>query len=591
MCLMVVLVFAIGACDQTSSAISDAFASLENTIKSEYEYGQTNIPKTITKRGITFTITWVSDSLFFSITDIVDGNNILVNVLEVEELTSFVLRAYINNQSREFSSSILPRPLTNVERALLALSNEVNDFYTFGDTATLPTRVNIDGFIFLVSWVSSSPLLFHIADTPVNNRLEVTIGETLEDTSIFIMATISGESRQFDIVITRSPIFTGSPLLFSKYFSAMYIIDNALEIYNISDYEVNLTGWTISIYPWDSLTAQFIIPLSGTIAPNDFFVIANAGAENPQLLAVVDQFSSDLRFNGRQAIVLRYQGDDMDILGQFGNPVFYGQFVALFRKADKFFGKSEFNAYNFIMYLEGEHGSFDYIKTFNHTIQTSEQLNFGPRITDEIRELPFVIFENNQWLGGGGLLEVTLDRTVDGDTAFFTAKNPGEGFPDIVTNEQFGRKTVSVRYVFIDTPEFSVTGGYEPWGKPASNLMAEILYNARDNNLPIYIQTVYRGGIDGAFGRFLGLVWVDGELANFIMIRAGLSTLRPGEMAGSGSMRNFHYMGVTWYGFFNNANLRAIQNGWGIFGELDPTWDYTNNRPGGNQTWVPPARA
>lgn len=93
--------------------------------------------------------------------------------------------------------------------------------------------------------------------------------------------------------------------------------NKAIELANLSDSPVELSGYKLSVYFNGSINEGVGIDLVGSIAANDVFVIAHASA-NSSILAVTDQTTSASLFNGDDAITLVKDGNVIDSLGQVG---------------------------------------------------------------------------------------------------------------------------------------------------------------------------------------------------------------------------------------------------------------------------------
>ena len=141
-----------------------------------------------------------------------------------------------------------------------------------------------------------------------------------------------------------------------------------------------------------------------------------------------------------------------------------------------------------------------------------------------------------------GIEKVTLASSIDGDTAHFYTQD-GE--------------YMKVRYLGIDTPES--TYEKEPWGKAASEYMKNLLYNAKE------IVLEKGDGSKDTYGRYLAYVWVDGKLANLLMVQQGYSS----SMIGVNSK---------YYEIFNETELLVMQTGRRVYGEIDPNYDYDNRK-------------
>lgn len=90
----------------------------------------------------------------------------------------------------------------------------------------------------------------------------------------------------------------------------------------------------------------------------------------------------------------------------------------------------------------------------------------------------------------GERFSVTLDKTVDGDTAWFLVDG----------------QSVKVRFLYVDTPES--TNQIEPYGKEASLYVENLLKTAKT----IELETNPDGDEYDKYDRLLAWVFVDGEL-------------------------------------------------------------------------------
>ncbi|MFB2770098.1 endonuclease/exonuclease/phosphatase family protein [Pelatocladus sp. BLCC-F211] len=110
-------------------------------------------------------------------------------------------------------------------------------------------------------------------------------------------------------------------LFFSEYIEGSSN-NKALEIYNGTGAAIDLSleGYVIQIYFNGSTSAGLTINLTGTVADNDVFVLAQSSA-SAVILGQADQTNGAGWFNGDDAIVLRQGGVDgtiVDSIGQIG---------------------------------------------------------------------------------------------------------------------------------------------------------------------------------------------------------------------------------------------------------------------------------
>lgn len=137
-----------------------------------------------------------------------------------------------------------------------------------------------------------------------------------------------------------------------------------------------------------------------------------------------------------------------------------------------------------------------------------------------------------------GVGVVTLERSVDGDTAYFT---------------DLSGDYVKVRFLGVDTPES--TRIIEAWGKAASKFTANILNNAKE--IVLYQEEQKTD----AYGRHLAFVFADGVLVNLYLVQEAYS-----NSTLSSSSRYFD--------IFTRASLEVAKTGRRFWGELDPNYGY-----------------
>ena len=141
-----------------------------------------------------------------------------------------------------------------------------------------------------------------------------------------------------------------------------------------------------------------------------------------------------------------------------------------------------------------------------------------------------------------GVGEVELVYATDGDPATFKDKITGESF--------------RLRFLGIDTPE--THAGEDPWGLDASEYTKKRLENATT------IVLEAEGARTETYGRYLGFVWVDGELLNLEIIEQAYS---------NSTLSKSKYKDV-----FMEASIYSMKTGRRFFGETDPKYDYENRR-------------
>lgn len=106
-------------------------------------------------------------------------------------------------------------------------------------------------------------------------------------------------------------------LFFSEYLEGSSY-NKALEIYNATDADIDLSLVEVQLYSNGSATPTATVTLSGVLASDSVFVMSHASAI-PEILALADLTSSAVcNFNGDDAVALVYDGAIVDVIGQIG---------------------------------------------------------------------------------------------------------------------------------------------------------------------------------------------------------------------------------------------------------------------------------
>ncbi|TVP86245.1 MAG: hypothetical protein EA375_02050 [Acholeplasmataceae bacterium] len=269
--------------------------------------------------------------------------------------------------------------------------------------------------------------------------------------------------------------------------------NRAIELYNASDDTIDLSQYQIDLYLNGAATPSRTIPLTGTLAPEQVFLIAHSDSE-ATLRNKADLTSSDLVHDGNDVIAISYQGTRIvDIIGNIGWSFFYLNNETFVRKPHIVQGSVSYNQLDWDIY------AFD-----NHTMFGSHPVEWPTTFTYNPDHLALDYFTVNI-----GMILVLYGFANDGDTStFFVDHLPDFDFvgPD------------RVRFVGIDTPEMHPWPP-EPWAQEATDFVRGLLENATE----IYLQRDPASGLQETYGRYLALIWVDGVLLNVEVVRMGFS--------------------------------------------------------------------
>ncbi|WP_336922106.1 ExeM/NucH family extracellular endonuclease [Aquipuribacter sp. SD81] len=112
------------------------------------------------------------------------------------------------------------------------------------------------------------------------------------------------------------PAAAATDLYFSEYVEGSSN-NKALEIYNGTGAAVDISQYSVQVYFNGATTANLTIPLSGSVASGDVFVLAQSSAVQ-EILDEADQTNGAGWFNGDDAVALVRDGTTLDVIGQIG---------------------------------------------------------------------------------------------------------------------------------------------------------------------------------------------------------------------------------------------------------------------------------
>ncbi len=324
--------------------------------------------------------------------------------------------------------------------------------------------------------------------------------------------------------------------------------NSVLELYNCSNDTIQLKDYRIKL---DFNQPQYI-DLTGSLSAHETYIIAyNSNYLSEEIKEKADLLTDKLFFSGEVAIMVQKKNTLIDILGMEGESFEYCKNKGIIRKERALHPQTEFDEYDWIRYPKETLSNLGNVDN----LVSEDELLTGPKLTEEDYSRPFINPENNT-LGGGGVIEVSVSSYGDGDTTTFNLP------------ETLGLGSIMrVRYQNVDTRE-TMTNMTQEWGVPAKNFTNTALKNATK----IELQSVYHAPLFETFGRMLAWVWIDGVLQNFMLVKEGYSEIAFAESASS-------YQGILYTDYLYHAELYAKRNHLKIHGEKDPTWDYDTNKP------------
>ncbi|GAB4563523.1 MAG: ExeM/NucH family extracellular endonuclease [Haliangiales bacterium] len=117
--------------------------------------------------------------------------------------------------------------------------------------------------------------------------------------------------------LATAPAHAAADDLFISEYVEGSSFNKAIELANATGSPVDLSSYQLEYYFNGNSSPSTTIPLSGSLADGDVFVVASASA-SAEILAIADLTSSANFFNGDDAVVLRGGGAIIDVIGQIG---------------------------------------------------------------------------------------------------------------------------------------------------------------------------------------------------------------------------------------------------------------------------------
>jgi predicted extracellular nuclease len=204
--------------------------------------------------------------------------------------------------------------LTDQELAYAdALAIEIETSFVEAGTIVLPAT----GANSTIAWASDNVLI-----DPVTGA--VTLPETASTVEVTLTATVTvnGMTAEQVIVVSVTKLAeAGTPDLFISEYIEGSGSNKAIEIYNGTGVDVDLTDYTLELYSNGGAEASAVYDLTGTLAAGDVFVLANSQSASTEILAeadVLQAYPSVPNFNGDDAVSLSKLGVVIDVIGVIG---------------------------------------------------------------------------------------------------------------------------------------------------------------------------------------------------------------------------------------------------------------------------------
>lgn len=387
---------------------------------------------------------------------------------------------------------------------------------------------------------------------------EEIISSNVSSESSEISSSYSGEISSSSSSSSSSSIIEIPPvnknILFTEMNTGTSFANRALEISNLGEEDVPLDHYAVHVYRNWSEEYTETIPLDGyVIKAKSCFIIAYHMAKQ-EILDKADLITDKYLNDGTFPVSLSFYGEVFDTIGHVGYIYDFAKSAVLVRLKEYFTQKKTFKDIEWIRY------PVNTISTLgNYEVVDENTLLEGPKLSEEFFNTPFC---DNASEGNGGVLEVSYQYNIDGDTTKFNYGSKYSSF-DI-------SGSLSTRYYGINTPEIAHSSDEEPdpYGDEAKDFTTRMLKNAKH----YLVQSVSGYSLHETYGRMLCYVWIsnknnpaisDYQLLNFFIIKNGFS--RPGfidRQAEYNSLMTYH--GISYVEYLYYANTYAEMLGLNI---------------------------
>ncbi|MGD9813058.1 MAG: lamin tail domain-containing protein [Bacilli bacterium] len=251
-----------------------------------------------------------------------------------------VTALYSDNSTADVTSltTYTPEPLTAGITTVVAHYTELGVEKTADITGITVTAVVVTG----ISLKTAGTQLFTLGQTFNTSNLVITAtknNSTVEDVSAGLTVTgvntmvlgqqtatveYEGFTTTYQVNVTNNGASVGEPFFATDLFISEYIEgssnNKAVEIFNGTGTDIDLSSYKINTYSAAGTTATYTLSLSGTLASGDVYVVSNSSA-NSTIAAVSDITSTITYYNGNDSVALLKNDVIIDIIGdQLGDP-------------------------------------------------------------------------------------------------------------------------------------------------------------------------------------------------------------------------------------------------------------------------------
>ncbi len=304
-------------------------------------------------------------------------------------------------------------------------------------------------------------------------------------------------------VETAPPTATvdSTKIFFSEYIEGSSN-NKALEIYNATGEDIDLSMISIKTYFNGNTSASGNLSLSGALLNNDVYVIVNNLASST-MTASADLITNSqaMIYNGNDAIELYYNGALIDIIGKVGESAIFAEDVTMLRKPEILNGNTTYTPSEWDRYSKdtfsylGSHTVNDFPLSINLASFTAEVKQAAVELkwttASETANSHFLLYRNDEVLvkiDGAGTTSVSTDYLYIDNTAIpgieYTYVLADVNYSSIETRHEDRAVTIEIR-THISDIDFVVSAAYPNPFNPILTLSLQYA-EASNTQLSIY---------------------------------------------------------------------------------------------------------
>lgn len=364
-------------------------------------------------------------------------------------------------------------------------------------------------------------------------------------------------------------------IIISKYFENGVEKENFIEIYNPTENEIDLNNYKLAVYSNGELAEKNEFDFQGKkISPKEFLLFGNSNEAFRIDSIFKDKekiFNEELFYNGNDPITIEKESKIVDVIGYVGSEVIFGQNVSLIRNKDIIYPTDKFDIEKFIGFVPQY---FDTLSQIDENADISIVAK-GPRFNKKYLEQDYYYIFGPKKYGNGGAAKATVRTKIDGDTTYFDIESDYANTHP--ANKDLVQVLIKSRYYFIDTAESTERGGFQKWGKWGT-MTTNALLDRAEKNGTLYIQSVNDDSLNDGYGRYLTLVWADGYLINWVLVRDSVAKYYPSDreiQTPKGFASRMHYKKILLRYYIQYAEFLAKKDNIRIHNylDVDPMFD------------------